>query len=62
MSDEGQGFNPLDAVEFANAIAAVAAAALTLYSELIEKELPEAKALYLTAAWLHGQAGGKFQA
>lgn len=61
MTDEGRQGDPMDAVEMLNVMRNIAAGARGLYAEFVEQGFTEAEAMRLTAAWLHGSAGGKLE-
>lgn len=61
MTDEGRIGEAMDAVEIANAMQNVASAARRFYDELRQQDFTETQALKLTAAWIHGAAGGKLE-
>lgn len=59
MTDEGQRGEPMDDVELAHAMVGMAATSKQMYDSLVGEGFDKADALKLTAAFLHGAAGGK---
>ena len=61
MTDEGPAGDPMDVIEALNAMANAAMIVHGLYTSLISEGFTETQAMKLTAAFLHGQAGGKLE-
>ncbi len=59
MTDEGMLGQPMDMVEVLNAMRNIASGAWAMYQALKEEGFPEAEALKLVGAWMHGTGGGK---
>lgn len=60
-NDDRPHITPLDGVEFAHALAGMAAGFRTFYASLVEEGFTVEQAFKLTLTYVHGMAGGKLQ-